>query len=46
MSLPLIAMRNRDRLRGLAEIEEDIRIAASLGVDVSEVALPSALSST
>jgi hypothetical protein len=34
------AMRNRDRLRARAEIEQGIRIAASLGVDVSEVHIP------
>jgi len=34
------AMRDRDRLRAHAEIEEGIRIAASLGVDVSEVRIP------
>jgi hypothetical protein len=34
-------MLNRDRVRARAEIEEGVRIAASLGVDVSEVHIPS-----
>ena len=34
------AMRTRDRRRARAEIEEGLRIAASLGVDVSEIEIP------
>jgi hypothetical protein len=33
-------MRTRDRLRARAEIEQGVRIAASLGVDVSEIQIP------
>ena len=35
------AMRTRDHRRARAEIEEGLRIAASLGVDVSEIEIPS-----
>jgi hypothetical protein len=34
------AMRDRDLRRARAEIEQGIRIAASLGVDMSEVHIP------
>jgi hypothetical protein len=34
------AMSDRDRLRARADIEQGIRIAASLGIDVSEIHIP------